>query len=985
MKKVFISYSHDSREHADKVLALSDRLIEDGVDCILDQYEDSPPEGWPRWMDTNIKNADFVLMICTETYYKRVMGEEKPGKGQGVRWEGNLIYQHFYNADTMNRKFIPVLFDDCRKEYIPTPLQGATYHWIDSEQGYEDLYRRLTNQPKTKRPKLGKLRTLPPRERKQNFFTAEVVLSKLPTTGHELFGRDEELSILDGVWKEQSTNILSLVAWGGVGKTALVNEWLNRMGLDNWRGAERVYGWSFYSQGTREDRQVSGDEFLAHALKWFGDEEMANSKATPWNKGERLSELIRQQKTLLILDGLEPLQYPPGPMHGCLKDQGLQSLLKELVHSNPGLCIITTRQKVEDYKHVKEPVLKRIFLENLSVEAGVNLLKSLGIKGTDKELHKAVKDFGGHALALNLLGSYLATVHEGEIRKRDLIPRLNEDEEQGGHAKRVMESYEIWLKGKPELDILYMMGLFDRPAPGEAIEELRKEPVIEGLTDKLQNLSEAKWKFALKHLRDLRLLGKKDENEPDKLDCHPLVREHFGEKLQKNKPEAWRQAHERLYEYYKKLPEKELPDTLEEMEPLFAAVTHGCQAGRNQESYVNIYFSRIRRGNEYYIVRQLGAIGSWLSVLSNFYNQPWKIPTSKLKKSTVAIVLNNSGEALRALGRLTEAAQPLQAALENHIEQKKWKECSINAGNLSELYLTLGDVKKAVDYARQRLKFADHSNDDFQITNSRTSLGDALHQDGDIFEAGNFFREADEMQKRRQPEFPILYSVQGFRLCDLLLSQGKYKEVHKRASQTLEWAEKYKLQLLTFALDKLSLGRAYLLEAVAQSRGQTTDDGGLKKGLEKAEDFLNQAIDGLREAGQQQYLPLGLFARVELYRYQQSWESAWRDLEEAREIVERGQMNLYMADYHLEAARLCLAEGNHEAEAHEHYEEAAKRVNDMGYHRRDPEVLLIRAELEIVEAKKQAAKKILKKAEERIKEMGCHRWDIEVERLKESV
>jgi hypothetical protein len=49
--KVLISYSHDSPEHADRVRELSDRLRADGIDCILDQYEVSPPEGWPLWMD----------------------------------------------------------------------------------------------------------------------------------------------------------------------------------------------------------------------------------------------------------------------------------------------------------------------------------------------------------------------------------------------------------------------------------------------------------------------------------------------------------------------------------------------------------------------------------------------------------------------------------------------------------------------------------------------------------------------------------------------------------------------------------------------------------------------------------------------------------------------------------------------------------------------------------------------------------------------
>jgi hypothetical protein len=71
---VFISYSHDSAQHADRVLALSDRLVQDGIDVVLDQYESSPPEGWPLWMDKHIRSADFVLMVCTETYFRRVRG-----------------------------------------------------------------------------------------------------------------------------------------------------------------------------------------------------------------------------------------------------------------------------------------------------------------------------------------------------------------------------------------------------------------------------------------------------------------------------------------------------------------------------------------------------------------------------------------------------------------------------------------------------------------------------------------------------------------------------------------------------------------------------------------------------------------------------------------------------------------------------------------------------------------------------------------------
>ncbi len=166
---VFISYSHDSPEHSDRVLALSDHLRADGIDCILDQYEDSPPEGWPRWMDRNIRAADFVLMICTPTYHRRVMGEEEPDKGHGVAWESTLIYQYIYNEGTSNNQFIPILLEGAHEADIPIPWQGVKNYRPTTKEGYDELYRRLTEQPFTPKPSLGTLRTLPSRERSHDF------------------------------------------------------------------------------------------------------------------------------------------------------------------------------------------------------------------------------------------------------------------------------------------------------------------------------------------------------------------------------------------------------------------------------------------------------------------------------------------------------------------------------------------------------------------------------------------------------------------------------------------------------------------------------------------------------------------------------------------------------------------------------------------------------------------------------------------------
>jgi len=163
--RVFISYSHDSREHEDRVLALADHLRQDGVDAIVDQYVPAPPEGWPMWMDRELQNADFILLVCTETYLRRVEGREQPGKGRGVLWEAKVIYTLAYETETAIQRFVPIVFEDFDVSKIPTPLRALTHYQLSAADGYEGLYRHITNQPRHRIPELGKpkaLSSMPP-------------------------------------------------------------------------------------------------------------------------------------------------------------------------------------------------------------------------------------------------------------------------------------------------------------------------------------------------------------------------------------------------------------------------------------------------------------------------------------------------------------------------------------------------------------------------------------------------------------------------------------------------------------------------------------------------------------------------------------------------------------------------------------------------------------------------------------------------------
>ena len=202
---------------------------------------------------------------------------------------------------------------------------------------------------------VGSFDRLERRPRRDRASCCLVDITGLPETGYErLVGRDAELARLDEAWSDGKTNILSLIAEGGAGKSALVNEWLTRLQADSYRGATCVLGWSFYSQGSKE-RATAADEFLNWALAKL-DVKLDTTSASA--KGEAIAEALITRRVLLVLDGVEPLQHGPGPQAGQLKDQGLRALLRRFAAAPPraehSLIVLTSRVAVADIQRFKD-------------------------------------------------------------------------------------------------------------------------------------------------------------------------------------------------------------------------------------------------------------------------------------------------------------------------------------------------------------------------------------------------------------------------------------------------------------------------------------------------------------------------------------------------------------------------------------------------------------------------------------------------------
>lgn len=751
----------------------------------------------------------------------------------------------------------------------------------------------------------------------------DVCTARLQNTNRELFGRDADLVWLDDCWK-QGVRVASIVAFAGVGKTALVNAWLNQMSAAGWRGATRVFGWSFYGSST--ERAPSSDEFVVAALKRFGD--LRPESGSPWERGERLVDLVISKKTLLILDGLESLQSGPGPgaTQGKLTDQALEALLRELARQAPGTvtCIVTSRIAIADLEGLNAP---RMDLLRLEPKDGAQLLVARGASGDPADLEKASIDYGGHAFSLSLLGSYLRRAHKGDIRKRDCVLPSEA-------ADHMMQTYERWFAGKPELAILRMTGLFAGPAHENEIAVLRAVPLISGLTDKVHGMTEGEWNAAVTTLREVGLLAPASEND-EELDAHPLVRRHFAEQVRCQYPEAWREGHRRLYQHLCSTA-REYPDAIEEMAPLYQAVVHGCLAGLGKEAFEDVFWRRIKREQrDNAWAFKHGAFGSDAAALSAYFESPWERLAPDLHGEWLTLVLRQAGFALLALGRLEESARLLRRAMERCAEVSDWLNAAAIASKLSDALFARGDLAGAESVATSAVTYADYSRSPYQCLERRTTLAWVLLARGERRRAELLFKEAEETHKKRRPHTPLLLSFGGYPYCDLLLDEAaNSSEVIRRGKKTLPWV-RLRRPVLDVPLNKLALGRAHLLQGDFRA----------------AATWLREAVRGLRDAKRQHYLPLGLIARADLYLRAQTFELSRRDLDEALAVATRSGFRLHQADAHLGLARLALArrkstDGNERLEeARIHLADARKFVEQTGYRRRETDLSNMEAEL----------------------------------------
>ena len=387
--RVFISYTHDTQEHMDRVWDLSEKLRLDGVDCRIDQHEESPAEGWPRWCRNQVQESQFVLIGCTETYQRRYEGKEEAGKGLGGQWEGFVITQELYEAEAKNTKFIPIVFSSVDSEYIPIELRAATRYELSTPEGYDKLFRRATGQP-ARAPSLiaPTVKTMSPMaslERKSPSPPSPKQLFTVPLLENPFFtGREEVLHELKKTLDR--SGIAALTGLGGMGKTQTAAQYAHHH--------RQHYPWVLWV------RAQSADTLFADLSP------LAGRLALPEREAKEQSVIVEavlrwldeQERWLLVLDNVE--------------DYSVVRDLSRKASANGHHVIITTqtqalgaigRQKLLPMEQEQGAALLLRRANRLSADAPLSNADP-GEAALAREISREV---GGLPLALDQAGAYL--------------------------------------------------------------------------------------------------------------------------------------------------------------------------------------------------------------------------------------------------------------------------------------------------------------------------------------------------------------------------------------------------------------------------------------------------------------------------------------------------------------------------------------------------------------------------------------------------
>ena len=138
--KVFISYSHDSPEHMQWIIDLDADLLRNGVNTIFDHKELIQDQEITQSMGADVRDADRVLVICTDSYVRKA----NDGEG-GVGYEPMIVTRKLVE-DIGTNKFIPIIRQTLWEDKTPTFLKERVYIDFTDDDQFDEKFDELLHQ-----------------------------------------------------------------------------------------------------------------------------------------------------------------------------------------------------------------------------------------------------------------------------------------------------------------------------------------------------------------------------------------------------------------------------------------------------------------------------------------------------------------------------------------------------------------------------------------------------------------------------------------------------------------------------------------------------------------------------------------------------------------------------------------------------------------------------------------------------------------------
>ena len=484
---------------------------------------------------------------------------------------------------------------------------------------------------------------------------------------YTFIGRWQELHELDQ-WAASGEAAMVYEAIGGIGKSALVWEWLERHAEAQIPGLAGRVWWSFYERGS----SLRG--FVRHALAYVNDADVEEYRhMDDWDAVRQLVAALQKQPYLIVLDGFERLLAAYHHLDKAqIRDDRVREDLREstnpqdgdlmraLVDCAPSKILVTSRLMPK----ALEDCSRHYVLPGLTPRDAESLVRAAGIKGSSRMIQDFAEQFGCHALVLRVVCGMV----NDYAKEPGFFDHWIEDSDAGGALRGVTNHSQILEFALARLDPKQRQLL-------SRIAVLRDTASYETIRVISPFASAVELHAALKTLEDWELL--QWDRHANTYDLHPAVRGVAFDHLETSDKAGTYKA---LRDHFAAMPPEDLKratelDHLKNSIEVFRLL---LGAGLLKEA-ASHYFGELANALHYSIGAYRVVCELLRELLKAAGEEPWKV----LGPKPASYVQGALTIALQQLGEVEEARALEAQSIALDLAESDWANLAIEIRNVS--------------------------------------------------------------------------------------------------------------------------------------------------------------------------------------------------------------------------------------------------------------------------------------------------------------